>query len=190
MTLCQFLKTKFNMSLIDQMRNESAPQSVCSYSSFLFDTDLLLLPKRVFKFSARRRRFAITWTLSVCHLKWNENDELEAFSRLETNIEQWETSSNKSQKYFVGRKSTSFTFVKSVQTHFLTNWSILLIGHICKTKNVMKFCAQLCKNEKRKTRCLTNCMRSKIRLWVPSKQLFDCLYKVKNKTLGFIKATE
>ena len=109
-----------------KLRNESAPQSVCSYSSFLFDTVLLLLPQRLFKFSSRRRTFAIAWTLSVRHLKWNENDELGAFSRLETNIEQWETSSNKSQKYFLGRKSSPITFVKSVPTHFLTNWSILL----------------------------------------------------------------
>ena len=85
-----------------KLRNESAPVSVCSYSSFLFDTVLLLLPQRLFEFSARRQRFAITWPLSVRHLKWNENDELEAFSRLETNIEQWETSSNKSQKVFSG----------------------------------------------------------------------------------------
>ena len=112
-----------------KLRNESAPQSVCSYSSFLFDTVLLLLPQRLFEFSARRQRFAITWPLSVRHLKWNENDELEAFSRLETNIEQWETSSNKSQKYFLGRKSSSITFVKSVPTHFLTNKSIFLIRH-------------------------------------------------------------
>ena len=112
-----------------KLRNESVPQSVCSYSSFLFDTVLLLLPQRLFKFSARRQRFAITWPLSVRHLKWNENDELEAFSRLETNIEQWETSSNKSQKYFLGRKSSSITFVKSVPTHFLTNKSIFLIRH-------------------------------------------------------------
>ena len=82
------------------------------------------------------------------------------------------------------------SLLSKVCRHFFKQTDRFFYLETDKTKSVMKFCAQLCKNEKRKTSCLTNCIRSKIRLWVPSQQLFDCLYKVKNKTLGFIKATE
>ena len=77
----------------------------------------------------------------------------------------------KVKKYFLGRKSSSITFVKSVSTHFLTNWSILLIRHR-QNRDSGFFFSQLCKNEKRKTkkRCLTVFIRSKIRLWVSLKQ--------------------
>ena len=147
MTICHFLKTKFNMSLMDQIAQWKCPR-VCLFLFFFLVWYLFTFtPQKTFSIQCQKAEICNYMSFEMKR-EWRVRGLLKIGNQY------------RAVGKLLKQKSKTFSGLQVLVNHFFfTNWSILLIRHR-QNQECNEIFAQLCKNKKRKTkkRCLTVCI--------------------------------